>query len=85
MARRKKYQPPKPAKAPKTAKEKANETVVLYFHGGPRDGLEMPVLKSNIPPRIRLALPVWANYYRRSTTLDFDYRDEEWVPVPFEW
>lgn len=80
----KKWKAPKAPKAPKTAKEKINETVEIVFNGGPRDGLRMAVLKSAIPPRIRLALPVWANYYRRSNTFDFDYRDDEWVPVPFK-
>lgn len=85
MARRKKYQPPKPPKQPKTSAERLNETVTLRFNGGPRHGLEMIVLKSAVPPRIRLAIPEWANYYRREGTYDFDYRDDEWVPVPFSF
>lgn len=61
--------------------EKTPSAVDIDLRGGPRDG---ETLRVSIPPppRLRLALPEWANYYQvgSSTVYEFDNR-KPWVSL----
>lgn len=63
--------------------KKASTSVEIHLNGGPRNGDTLRVANPP-PPRIRLAIPEWCNYYRKGDSLLFEYDDTTpWVSLDY--
>ncbi len=63
--------------------KKQSSICEITLVGGPSDGKVMRMDSTRLPPRFRLALPEWANYYRVGDSYTYEWKDIPWVPVPF--
>lgn len=62
-------------------KAKVSNLVEVVLRGGPCDGRKIMMDGRSTPQRFRLAFPEWCNYYAVGGGV-YEYRDDEWVPVP---